>query len=1137
MKSHIDLQINIAAIETGRNNRSVLDLVEKLNSQLETTSNLFSLGGESILERWLKAFSISSFGHLRTDKANSNYILKSPDYIYQALRDTRVLEGCLLKSDVSRGHDVDEVTREFIDSARLAAAKFHLKDGRNQLGRGILPESLGEDVTGFDARSMILKIRFSHELNEHQKMKEYLSLWNRLSAAKATDIVKRSAQTRILCELLRSPLCYLYIDNCLGDTAVTEWTYQKENPRELTKGRHHTTRLLLDRWCSQSSELDIDLQCKTLQLAINRYLKSCLPNDELHGALRLSVKALVKFCQSNSNKHKSSAVDVALQILRIIRTKSHRIICTVEHELKTDTFFHATKAVWFQLRSNLVTMLTSCKHIVPSWSDVLLHLTLRMARERPQLFLYQCLVNRLDLRVQLDCLEGRSRNLSEEPAMISTHYMHDEGNDDLLDDCRHMLKFWDKIYEQLLLSDENDWLNIARQTETFIREIRRISFLPSEHLRLMLLRMHRKINELRSMFFLDEPGLSQSGVITRIADELRDLYIKEKDVFGMLLDHCDWVEENPGKTSIYDTWFLREPGAHLRTLDSMIKSEIDSIEEGSEDSEQAQEVLGRLDRGLRDCYGFILEFSRRLNEKLYMALLSPMLSKIDTIGKHILMPLDQQLGFGAHPSELLFVHRVQQKISLINSLNNPKKISLICSNGSTKSFCLKANDDSRLEWAFIELFKSLNIHLAGCKETRDWCRLRHYSMTPISNCAGLNEWLDLPSLHSIFNQWFHSPRGKRLHEKFYSDTCSALCLDGVHECQPPPHSESSSRQMFYHLLWSKTRSSGKDVAKERPNLQNIKAYYREFGASLFKEVVETMINLFPQDLIAQRLWFKSTSSFDYWKRTRRFTYSCATSSAVGYILGLGDRHPDNILLDDSSGEVIHIDMGICFGLGQGLRVPELVPFRLTPSLVRAFGFAGLEGPFAHSLFNNLKLFNQKRNTFLQHLSEDFLSYLLRSRKLKHDPLAKVTRDTSVEQPPTRLNQLKDNCFIELNLCREDQDDKFEPIEDCVCNDCRESGHAAGASGKPGEGNIHDENTDQAFDNARRVEEYIRDRLLGKMDSLLTGLKSRNTTADGVSFHSITDEYLTPAQLVSALIHCAKSTERMAAMHDGWMPWV
>ena len=43
-----------------------------------------------------------------------------------------------------------------------------------------------------------------------------------------------------------------------------------------------------------------------------------------------------------------------------------------------------------------------------------------------------------------------------------------------------------------------------------------------------------------------------------------------------------------------------------------------------------------------------------------------------------------------------------------------------------------------------------------------------------------------------------------------------------------------------------------------------------------------------------------------------YARSVATTSIVGHILGLGDRHTSNILMDNSSGEVVHIDLGIAF---------------------------------------------------------------------------------------------------------------------------------------------------------------------------------------------------------------------------------
>lgn len=54
-----------------------------------------------------------------------------------------------------------------------------------------------------------------------------------------------------------------------------------------------------------------------------------------------------------------------------------------------------------------------------------------------------------------------------------------------------------------------------------------------------------------------------------------------------------------------------------------------------------------------------------------------------------------------------------------------------------------------------------------------------------------------------------------------------------------------------------------------------------------------------------------------WHAARmRYTRSVAVSSMVGHILGIGDRHTSNILVDTHSGEVVQIDFGIVFEQGK-----------------------------------------------------------------------------------------------------------------------------------------------------------------------------------------------------------------------------
>lgn len=61
------------------------------------------------------------------------------------------------------------------------------------------------------------------------------------------------------------------------------------------------------------------------------------------------------------------------------------------------------------------------------------------------------------------------------------------------------------------------------------------------------------------------------------------------------------------------------------------------------------------------------------------------------------------------------------------------------------------------------------------------------------------------------------------------------------------------------------------------------------------------------------LWLKSRNSEVWLDRRTNYTRSLAVMSMVGYILGLGDRHPSNLMLEKLTGKIVHIDFGDCFG--------------------------------------------------------------------------------------------------------------------------------------------------------------------------------------------------------------------------------
>jgi FKBP12-rapamycin complex-associated protein len=124
------------------------------------------------------------------------------------------------------------------------------------------------------------------------------------------------------------------------------------------------------------------------------------------------------------------------------------------------------------------------------------------------------------------------------------------------------------------------------------------------------------------------------------------------------------------------------------------------------------------------------------------------------------------------------------------------------------------------------------------------------------------------------------------------------------------------------------------------------------------------------------LWLKSKSSEAWLDRRTNYTRSLGVMSMVGYILGLGDRHPSNLMLHRITGKVIHIDFGDCFEVAMHReKYPEKVPFRLTRMLTYAMEVSNIEGSFRITCEAVMKVLRENKESLMAVL-EAFM----------HDPL-------------------------------------------------------------------------------------------------------------------------------------------------------
>lgn len=133
---------------------------------------------------------------------------------------------------------------------------------------------------------------------------------------------------------------------------------------------------------------------------------------------------------------------------------------------------------------------------------------------------------------------------------------------------------------------------------------------------------------------------------------------------------------------------------------------------------------------------------------------------------------------------------------------------------------------------------------------------------------------------------------------------------------------------------------------------------------MLRQVLEKLIEFTPRDILSKELWMMAGNSESWWRVTQRFARSTAVASMVGSVIGLGDRHMENLLINLSTGDVIHIDYNICFDKGRQLRVPETVPFRLTGNIIYALGPTQIEGTFRQSCEHVMSVLRNGKETLL-----------------------------------------------------------------------------------------------------------------------------------------------------------------------------
>ncbi|EAW13128.1 DNA-binding protein kinase TEL1 [Aspergillus clavatus NRRL 1] len=285
--------------------------------------------------------------------------------------------------------------------------------------------------------------------------------------------------------------------------------------------------------------------------------------------------------------------------------------------------------------------------------------------------------------------------------------------------------------------------------------------------------------------------------------------------------------------------------------------------------------------------------------------------------------------------------RYHPEFTVASGVSAPKIVTAVASDGHKYKQLFKGgNDDLRQDAIMEQVFEQVSSLLKDHQATQQRkLGIRTYKVLPLTSNAGIIEFVP----HTIPLHDYLMPA----HQKYFpKDMKPSVCRKHISDVQ--------------------TRSFEQRVKTFRQVTEHFHPVMRYFFMEKFNN---------PDDWFSKRL---------------AYTRSTAAISILGHVLGLGDRHGHNILLDERTGEVVHIDLGVAFEQGRVLPVPEVVPFRLTRDLVDGMGITKTEGVFRRCCEFTLEALRQESYSIMTILDV-----------LRYDPLYSWTVS------PLRMKRMQD----------------------------------------------------------------------------------------------------------------------------------
>ena len=257
---------------------------------------------------------------------------------------------------------------------------------------------------------------------------------------------------------------------------------------------------------------------------------------------------------------------------------------------------------------------------------------------------------------------------------------------------------------------------------------------------------------------------------------------------------------------------------------------------------------------------------------------------------------------------LVGVVNLDPVMQVFTSKQKPRCVCINGNDGRKYKFLLKANEDTRLDQRVMQLLTFVNTIMGAAKN----CELTTYSILPLAPNVGLIGWVR--DCTTVYDQL-----------KEYRDM----------------------RKIPLNAEVNATLSMA-------PNFEQLNGDQREIA---FKYGLSQTNG----DDLKKILLINASDSSNWVARRILYTDSLALTSMVGYILGLGDRHPGNIMMGTKTAKLVHIDFGDCFEVAQHREhYPETVPFRLTRLFTKALEVAGVDGSLRQYSIDVMNLLRENK---------------------------------------------------------------------------------------------------------------------------------------------------------------------------------